>query len=83
MIKFRFPILNNILHFFEKKAFGVCEWLGKKFGVNPVIIRKLFIYISFIAFGSPFIIYFLLAFVLENKDKLKPKKKRKTVWDLK
>ena len=79
----KLPILNRILHFFEKNAFGVCEWLGKKFGVNPLVFRKLFIYLSFIAFGSPFIIYFLMAFILENKDKLKPRKKRKTVWDLK
>jgi|TARA_Y100000385_G_C12928137_1_gene565578 phage shock protein PspC (stress-responsive transcriptional regulator) len=80
---FKLPILNRILHFFERNAFGVCEWLGKKFGVNPSIFRKFFIYISFIALGSPFIIYFLLAFFLENKDKLKPMPKRKTVWDLK
>jgi phage shock protein PspC (stress-responsive transcriptional regulator) len=80
---FKLPILNRILHFFERNAFGVCEWLGKKFGVNPSIFRKFFIYISFIALGSPFIVYFLLAFFLENKDKLKPMPKRKTVWDLK
>ena len=82
-MNFKLPILNRILYFFERNAFGVCEWLGKKFGVNPSIFRKFFIYISFIALGSPFIIYFLLAFFLENKDKLKPMPKRKTVWDLK
>jgi phage shock protein PspC (stress-responsive transcriptional regulator) len=82
-MNFKLPILNNILLFFERNAFGVCEWLGKLFGVNPLLIRKLFIYISFIALGSPFIIYFLLAFFLENKEKLRPMKKRKTVWDLK
>ena len=75
-------MINNIIHYFERKAFGVCEWLGKKVGVNPSIIRRAFIYFSFITLVSPLLIYFILAFILDNKDYLKRRKKRKTVWDI-
>ena len=58
-----------------KKAFGVCEWLGSIFGINPALIRKFFIYSSFLTLGSPLLIYFPLAYFLENIDKLKFRKK--------
>ena len=82
-MNFYFPIFNGIYVFFEKKAFGVCEWLGSILGINPVLVRKFFIYLSFVTLGSPLLIYFPLAFFLENIDKLKWRKKRKTVWDFK
>ena len=78
-----FHLINNIYIFFEKKAFGVCEWLGNIFGINPALIRKFFIYSSFLTLGSPLLIYFPLAYFLENIDKLKWRKKRKSVWDFK
>ena len=78
-----FHLINNIYIFFEKKAFGVCEWLGSIFGINPALIRKFFIYSSFLTLGSPLLIYFPLAYFLENIDKLKWRKKRKSVCDFK
>ena len=78
-----FYLINKIYIYFEKKAFGVCEWLGSIFGINPVLIRKFFIYSSFLTLGSPLLIYFPLAYFLENIDKLKFRKKRKSVWDFK
>jgi len=80
---FKISIVNRVIRFFEKRAFGVCEWLGDKFGVTPVLVRKIFIYLSFLTFGSPLVLYFVLAYLLENKHKIKPTKKRKTVWDFK
>jgi len=82
-MKIYHSILEKILIFFEKRAFGVSEFLGTKFGVNPALVRKFFIYLSFVTLGSPLLIYFPMAYFLENKDKLYWRKKRKTVWDFK
>tara|TARA_Y100000768_G_C23836897_1_gene614204 strand:+ start:84 stop:305 length:222 start_codon:yes stop_codon:yes gene_type:complete len=73
-------MINNILAFFEKQAFGVCEWWGHKLGINSNRVRIYFIYFSFITFGSPFIIYLIMAFVLENKEWFKSKKY--TIWEI-
>jgi|TARA_B110000967_G_C18416978_1_gene332016 phage shock protein PspC (stress-responsive transcriptional regulator) len=82
-MKFYFSVFDKIIIFFEKRAFGVSEWIGTKFGVNPALVRKFFIYLSFVTLGSPLLIYFPMAYFLENKDKLTWPKKRKTVWDFK
>tara|TARA_B100000965_G_scaffold406171_1_gene443665 strand:+ start:890 stop:1114 length:225 start_codon:yes stop_codon:yes gene_type:complete len=74
-------MIQNIQDFFEKYAFGVCEWWGKKLGINSSKIRIYFIYTSFLTLGSPLIIYLVMAFVLEHKHLFKFKKK-KTIWDL-
>jgi phage shock protein PspC (stress-responsive transcriptional regulator) len=66
--------------FLERQAFGVCEWLGKKWGIKSSRIRLYFIYISFFTFGSPIIIYFILLFWIENKDFFRTK--RPTIWDI-
>ena len=75
-------MIQHIRNWFETPAFGVCAWLGKKMGIEATTIRMYFIYLSFFTFGSPVIIYFVLAFVLEHKEYFKPKRKRPTVWDL-
>lgn len=82
-MKIYLSMLDKILIFFEKRAFGVSEFIGTKFGVNPALVRKFFIYLSFVTLGSPLLIYFPMAYFLENKDKLYWRKKRKTVWDFK
>jgi phage shock protein PspC (stress-responsive transcriptional regulator) len=76
-------MINKIKYWFEQKAFGVCEWLGIKLGIRTTNIRMYFIYLSFFTFGSPIIIYFIMAFVLEHKEsfKIKPFRK-KSVWDI-
>lgn len=77
-------MVDKIKYWFEERAFGVCEWWGKKLGINTTNIRMYFIYLSFFTFGSPIIIYFMMAFILENKEYFKPSKyrRRKSVWDL-
>src|SRR5690606_12372646 len=57
-------LTNKIQHFFEQYAFGVCTRLGEKLGVATSTIRLFFIYTSFITFGSPVIIYLVLAFIM-------------------
>jgi len=68
----------QIKHFFEKHAFGVCATLGDKLGIATSSIRLFFIYASFLALGSPIIIYLSLAFVLNIRGHLR---KRSTIWD--
>ena len=46
-MNFYFPIVNSIYVFFEKKAFGVCEWLGSIFGINPSISKEIFYLFEF------------------------------------
>jgi phage shock protein C len=78
-------MINRIQSWFETRAFGVCEWLGKKLGIKSTKIRMYFIYLTFFTVGSPIIIYFFMAFFLENKRFFKPpfrRRKRKSVWDL-
>ena len=73
-------MIEQIHLIFEKYAFGVCEWWGKKLGIATERIRLYFIYFSFITLGSPLIIYLIMAFILENKNFFKMKRKA-TVWE--
>ena len=82
-MNFKIPIVNSIVHFFEKRAFGVSDWWGEKLNINPILVRKFFIYLSFATLGSPILIYFIMGFILENKSIFKFGQKRKSVWDLK
>jgi phage shock protein C len=73
--------MERLKYFLEKHAFGVCSYLGERFGISSSTIRLYFIYTSFITFGSPIIVYISLAFWINLKKYLN-KGKRKTVWDL-
>jgi phage shock protein PspC (stress-responsive transcriptional regulator) len=75
-------MINRIQLFFEKRAFGVCGWLGAKLGLKTSKVRVYFIYLSFITFGSPLIVYLILAFLLEHKNLLLSFSKRKSVWEI-
>jgi phage shock protein C len=77
-------MINSIRRWFEHRAFGVCAWLGNKLGIKTTTVRMYFIYLSFFTFGSPVIIYFVMAFLLEHKNYFKPAywRKRPSVWDL-
>jgi phage shock protein PspC (stress-responsive transcriptional regulator) len=74
-------MIKKILSYFEIKAFGVCEWWGEKLQLKISRIRLFFIYTSFLTFGSPIIIYLIMAFILEHKEYFKLSK-RKSVWDI-
>jgi phage shock protein PspC (stress-responsive transcriptional regulator) len=53
--------------FIENNAFGVCSAVGEKFNIASGKIRLYFIYASFLTFGSPVIIYFVVAFWMNVK----------------
>lgn len=71
---------RNILEF---QLFGVCTKMGEKLGIKTTTIRMYFIYLSFLTFGSPVIIYIILAFINEHKNYFKIKRhSRPSIWDL-
>jgi len=76
--------ISRIQDWFEQNAFGVCSWLGEKLGIRSTRIRMYFIYLSFFTAGSPILIYFIMAFLLEHKDYFKPgqRSSRLTFWDI-
>ncbi|MBW7936313.1 MAG: PspC domain-containing protein [Flavobacteriales bacterium] len=72
--------MNKIIIYFEKQAFGVCNWWGAKLGIDPSRIRLYFIYASFATIGSWFFLYLVMAFILQMRNYIRPKRTR--VWDL-
>jgi phage shock protein C len=74
--------IQKIKLWFEKQAFGVCSWWGEKLGIQTTRIRMYFIYLSFFTVGSPVLIYFVMAFILENKEYFKPAKRRRSIWEV-
>ena len=59
--------MKSVRHFIEWHIFGVCTAIGERLGIATSIIRKNFIYVSFITMGSPVIIYVFLAFWMNIK----------------
>jgi len=60
--------MNKLRSLIELNMFGVCSWIGERFDISTATIRKYFIYISFLAVGSPVVIYFILAFWMNIKQ---------------
>ncbi len=60
-------LFSSNRNFLEKSAFGVCQQVGEWMRINPATIRMYFIYLSFITFGSPLVIYLFMAFWLNIK----------------
>ena len=71
--------MEKIKNLFEKSAFGVCSYLGEKMGIASARVRIYFIYISFVAMGSPIIFYLFVAFWLNIKHYIKSK--RTEIWE--
>jgi len=68
--------IQNLL---ENTLFGVCSKLADKFGLATSSVRLYFVYLSFFTFGSPIIIYLVLAFWLDIKKVIR--RGRSTIWD--
>ena len=74
---FKFKSLRDVI---EVNVYGVCAYLGRKLSMPSKRVRLFFIYTSFIALGSPIIIYLILTFVLNLRYMIKTK--RNPVWDI-
>lgn len=75
-----FSYLHKVTAYFEHQSFGICSYWGDVWGISSSKIRIFFIYASFIAKGSPVIIYMSLGFLMNIKKYYRLR--RNTVWDL-
>ena len=73
-------LANRLKERFEMHGFNVSSRLGDRMGIKASKIRLFFIYASFMTLGSPLIVYFALAFVLQIKDSINSR--RTSVFDL-
>jgi len=70
--------MQELKHTLERSAFGACHYFGDKMGIASARVRVYFIYISFVALGSPVIVYLFVAFWLNIKQYIK--NKRNILW---
>jgi phage shock protein C len=69
--------------FLERRAFGVCAWWGEQLNIKTEQVRLSFIYLSFVTAGLHLVLYLVMAFVLQHRERIKrPLSKRSTVWEL-
>jgi phage shock protein PspC (stress-responsive transcriptional regulator) len=74
---------QKVIFFFEMQSYGVCEWWARKLGISSTKVRLGFIYFSFIALGSPVLLYLIMAWILEHKHYFQLKAKRnRSIWEL-
>ncbi len=75
--------LQKISLFFELRSFGVCQWWAEKLGIEQYKVRRSFIYTTVIGLGSPLVLYFIMAWIIEHKHYFKFQRKRKSsIWEL-
>lgn len=66
-------MFEQLKYMVESGVFGVCSYLGEKMGIATSRIRLFFIYITFLTFGSPVLIYMSLAFLINLKNYMRDK----------
>lgn len=77
---FRLFQSRSLRDIIEMSVYGVCSYLGRKLSMPSKRVRLFFIYTSFIALGSPIIIYLILTFILNLRYMIN--NKRNPVWDI-
>ena len=70
--------MDILKNFLEKHGFGVCNFIGDKIGVAASRVRLYFIYLTFVAMGSPVFIYLIAAFWLNITKYFREDKK--LIW---
>ena len=73
--------MNRFRYFVENQIFGVCTRSGELLKISASSIRLYFIYATFLTFGSPIIIYLVMAFWLEIGKHLR-RHNSPTIWEL-
>jgi phage shock protein PspC (stress-responsive transcriptional regulator) len=71
--------MKRLMLFFEHRSFGVCSYLGERFGISISKLRLFFIYSTFLAAGFPIIVYLFAGIVLDIRNYVK--RIRNTVRD--
>ena len=70
----------NLLYYFQKRGFEVCERIAERWGIRARVVRTTFIYLTFVTLGFGFAQNQLIAFWLKIKDLVYTK--RTSVFDL-
>jgi phage shock protein PspC (stress-responsive transcriptional regulator) len=70
-------MIQSVLDYFERKAYGVCSWLAFHMGIKTHNVRLSFIYLSFLTFGSPIFVYLVLMFWKRHNYIFKPTHRRR------
>ncbi|MCP9770909.1 PspC domain-containing protein [Lacihabitans sp. LS3-19] len=73
--------MNKFKYILESNLYGVCSRIGEKLNFSASSIRMYFIYASFFTFGSPVIIYLVLAFWMEIR-KIIRRNNHPSVWEI-
>ena len=50
----------------DKKIFGVCGGLAKRFNMDSTMIRIIFVFAAVIGLGSPILLYLVLALIMPS-----------------
>ncbi|TAD95162.1 MAG: PspC family transcriptional regulator [Bacteroidetes bacterium] len=66
--------MKKLQYILEFGLFGVCAKLGRKMGLAGSSVRLFFIYISFLALGSPIFVYMALAWIIDFRKHLRLKR---------
>lgn len=75
-------MIHRIKTYFERQAFGVCEWWAHQLNIKTEQVRLSFIYLSFVTVGLNVVVYLVMAFILQHKERIKrPFSRRSTVWE--
>ncbi len=48
----------------QKMLFGVCGGIAEYFGLDPTLIRLIFVFLTIITVGTPVLAYIILSFVM-------------------
>ncbi len=70
----------NILHYFQKRGYYVCQRIADRLGIRAKVVRTSFMYLTFVTLGFGFALYLFFAFWIRIKDLLFTK--RSSVFDL-
>ena len=73
--------MNRLRYYVEDQIFGVCARMGEKLNFPASSIRRYFIYATFMTFGSPIILYLVLAFWMEMRQNWR-RHNSPTFWEL-
>jgi phage shock protein PspC (stress-responsive transcriptional regulator) len=72
--------MNRIRYYVENQIFGVCSTLGERLSISASSIRLYFIYATFLTFGSPIILYLVMAFWMEIRTHLR-RHQSPSIWE--
>lgn len=50
----------------DKMIAGVCGGIAEYLGWDPTIVRIIFVILTFVGWGSPILLYFILALVMPD-----------------